>query len=261
MAPKNSNSKKEQGRARKAESEDKKKAAVTVEKEKKEVEEWSKGSKPTNKTKEEKEAKKAADAARKAENAKLIAEEEEGIAMKKPVQKAPKGASSKKSITPASRHAGLGPLAAAKALVSPDPLYTSFSKGKEKESETPEEKEEAESLSATGLDDALDMMTLVTAKTDKASVGQQAAKLEAHPERRFKAAFEAYLERELPSTREEHPGLRLNQYRELLFKQFQKAPENPFNQTLVSYNATNEDKVSTLKAERQRVEERLRSKE
>ena len=63
-----------------------------------------------------------------------------------------------------------------------DPLNRSSSTGKEKESETPEEKEEAESFSATGLDDTLDMMTLVTAKTDKASIGQQAAKPETHPE-------------------------------------------------------------------------------
>ena len=42
--------------------------------------------------------------------------------------------------------------------------------------------EPVESFSATGIDDALDMLSLVNAKTDKASVGQQAAKLEAHPE-------------------------------------------------------------------------------
>lgn len=64
--------------------------------------------------------------------------------------------------------------------------------------------------------------------------------IEKHPERRFKAAFEAYLEREMPNAREEvsltlahsastdiqHPGLRQNQYRDKLFKQFEKAPEN-----------------------------------
>lgn len=39
-----------------------------------------------------------------------------------------------------------------------------------------------ESFTATGIDDALDMLTLVNAKADKASVGQDASKLEAHPE-------------------------------------------------------------------------------
>lgn len=39
-----------------------------------------------------------------------------------------------------------------------------------------------ESFEATGLDDALDLLTIVNAKSDKASVGQQAAGLERHPE-------------------------------------------------------------------------------
>ena len=72
----------------------------------------------------------------------------------------------------------------------------------------------------------------------------QAGLIEKHPERRFKAAFEAYLERETPILRQEvslaaparhavlmfawqHPGLRKQQMHDMLFKQFQKAPENP----------------------------------
>lgn len=62
---------------------------------------------------------------------------------------------------------------------------------------------EIESYSATGLDNALDLMEVVTAKMDKASVGQQAAGLEKHPERRFKAVYEAYKERELPKLKED----------------------------------------------------------
>lgn len=42
--------------------------------------------------------------------------------------------------------------------------------------------DKVESYEATGLDDALDLMTIVNAKSDKASVGQQAAGLERHPE-------------------------------------------------------------------------------
>ncbi|KAJ3531299.1 hypothetical protein NM688_g7593 [Phlebia brevispora] len=92
---------------------------------------------------------------------------------------------------------------------------------------------------------------------DKASVGQRAAGLEQHPERRFKAAFEAYKERELPNLRAEHPGLRLQQYQELLYKQFQKSPENPFNQVTVSYDASQEEKVQALKNKQAAVENRL----
>lgn len=41
---------------------------------------------------------------------------------------------------------------------------------------------EIESYSATGLDNALDLLDVVTSKMDKASIGQQAAGLEKHPE-------------------------------------------------------------------------------
>lgn len=45
-----------------------------------------------------------------------------------------------------------------------------------------EQEQEVESFAATGIDNALDLLEVVTAKMDKASVGSQAAKLEAHPE-------------------------------------------------------------------------------
>lgn len=104
--------------------------------------------------------------------------------------------------------------------------------------------------------------------------------IEKHPERRYKAAFEAYLEREMPILKVEHPGLRKNQMQDMLHKQFQKAPENPsvskhlisaplpldaaaetscmfhvyvdyrFNQVSVAYNATKGDKVAALQESR-----------
>lgn len=42
--------------------------------------------------------------------------------------------------------------------------------------------------------------------------------LQAHPERRYKAALAAYKERELPILRKERPGLRLQQYEEIIYK-------------------------------------------
>ena len=42
--------------------------------------------------------------------------------------------------------------------------------------------EEVESFTATGIDNALDLLEVVTAKMDKASVGNQAAGIEKHPE-------------------------------------------------------------------------------
>ena len=59
--------------------------------------------------------------------------------------------------------------------------------------------EVVESFAATGIDDALDLLAVVTAKTDKASVGQQAAGLEKHPERRFKVSSNPILYISFPS--------------------------------------------------------------
>ena len=115
-------------------------------------------------------------------------------------------------------------------------------------------------LNATNLDDALEAMELVNAKSDKASRGAAAGNIERHPERRFKAAFEAYKERELPKLREERPGLRLQQYNEAMYKSFQKSSENPFNQLHVSYDATKEEKLAILKAKREATALRLGTK-
>ena len=41
---------------------------------------------------------------------------------------------------------------------------------------------EVESFAATGIDNALDLLEVVTAKMDKASIGNQAATIEKHPE-------------------------------------------------------------------------------
>lgn len=60
--------------------------------------------------------------------------------------------------------------------------------------------------------------------------------LERHPERRIKSAYTAYEEKMLPILREENPSLHLSQLKQLVFKNFQKAPENPKNQPHASYN-------------------------
>jgi len=187
---------------------------------------------------EDKEEKRRAELARKAENARLLAEEEAAVSAK------PKQAPKKKGAKD-NKPAGPGAIAAGGDL-SPEPEV--------------DRSAEVESYAATGIDNALDLLEVVTAKMDKASVGQQAATIERHPERRFKAAFEAYLERELPNIKNEQPGLRSQQYRDLLYKQFQKSPENPFNQTTVAYDANKEEKVQALQSKKAEVEERLREK-
>ncbi|KAJ7253314.1 hypothetical protein B0H12DRAFT_1116565 [Mycena haematopus] len=250
MPPKGGNAKKEGGRAKKAENEAKKQEAAAIDKERKEAEAWTdKDVKGGKASKEEKEEKRRAELARKAENAKLLAEEESSAPAK--VKAAPK------AVKKAQKPAGPGAIAAGGGLAAAAPETESV-KGKSKAESAP--KEEPESYSATGIDNALDLLEVVTAKMDKASVGQQAADIEQHPERRFKAAFEAYQERELPIARKEHPGLRLQQYKEILFKQFKKSPENPFNQVVVDYDASKEDKVEALRLKKAQVEDRLREK-
>jgi hypothetical protein len=53
---------------------------------------------------------------------------------------------------------------------------------------------------------------------------------EKHPEKRMKAAWLAFQERELPALKLEKPGLRINQYKEMLWKTWQKHPDNPIVQ-------------------------------
>lgn len=242
MPPKGGNAKKESGRAKKAENEAKKQAVAEADKERKEASKWQDGAK-SSKSKDDKEEKRRAELARKAENARLLAEEEASAPSKaKPAPKAgaKKGAAAPKNVKPA----GPGAIAAGGGITANDDKA----------------KEEPETFSATGLDNALDLLDVVTAKMDKASVGQRAADIERHPERRFKAAFEAYKERELPKVKEDHPGLRLQQYQDLLFKQFQKSPDNPFNQVTVSYDASKDEKVAALDNKRRAVEDRLRER-
>ncbi len=45
----------------------------------------------------------------------------------------------------------------------------------------------------------------------------------------MKAAFAAYCEEKLQGLRQDKPGLKQSQYNDMLFKSWQKAPENPLN--------------------------------
>ncbi|KAL7064111.1 hypothetical protein AAHC03_04544 [Spirometra sp. Aus1] len=59
---------------------------------------------------------------------------------------------------------------------------------------------------------------------------------ERHPEKRMKAVYLAYEEKVLPELRKENPSMRLSQLKQLAFKNFQTAPENPKNQPHLDYN-------------------------
>lgn len=50
-----------------------------------------------------------------------------------------------------------------------------------------------------------------------------------HPEKRMKAAFKAYEKSQLPIIKAENPSLKLSQLKQIIFKNWQKSPENPLN--------------------------------
>jgi ribosomal protein L12E/L44/L45/RPP1/RPP2 len=115
------------------------------------------------------------------------------------------------------------------------------------------------SLSARNIDDAIDLMVVATASTT--STAAAAAAVERHPERRAKAAYLAYEERELPRLKEEHKGLRLTQLKQILWKNWQKSPENPFNQAALAYNSTQQEVMDQMDRHRKDIEERLMDEE
>lgn len=103
-------------------------------------------------------------------------------------------------------------------------------------------------LSASGIDNALDALSLTNKDTSK---------VERHPERRFKAAYAAFEARRLPEIEQENPGLRRQQRIELCRKEFDKSEENPFNQVHVKVNATKEEIGQVREQERSKTEARL----
>lgn len=70
---------------------------------------------------------------------------------------------------------------------------------------------------ASNVDEALKVL-----KTD-------ATDEDRHPEKRMKAAYKAYEEAEMPILKAENPSLKLSQLKQIIFKNWQKAPENPLN--------------------------------
>ncbi|XP_055544902.1 coiled-coil domain-containing protein 124 [Wyeomyia smithii] len=51
-----------------------------------------------------------------------------------------------------------------------------------------------------------------------------------HPEKRMKAAYKAYEDEQLPIMKQEYPSLKLSQLKQMIFKNWQKSPQNPLNQ-------------------------------
>lgn len=187
-----------------------------------EEEKWQQGAKSDNK-KADAAAKKAEQAAKKAERDRQLAEEEASQ------RSTPKGAN-KKTAEKKSKGLDLSQL-------DGEPSASS----------------KAQTLNASGIDNALDALSL-TADSNE-------IKLERHPERRFKAAYAKYEAEALPRIKAENPGLRKNQMEQLARKEFEKHPDNPFNQVgNVRYDATKDELSEQKKNIRDAVENRLGEK-
>jgi len=96
----------------------------------------------------------------------------------------------------------------------------------------------APTINASGIDNALDALAL----DSKSATTEQ---IDRHPERRYKAAYAAFEERRLEEMKEDK-GLRRQQKVELIRKEFEKHPDNPFNQVSARYNASR-DEIKELK--------------
>lgn len=109
-------------------------------------------------------------------------------------------------------------------------------------------------LNATGIDNALDALSLTS--------DSKQTKIERHPERRYPAAYAKYEERRLEEmeTDGSGAGLRLNQKKEKIKKEFEKHPDNPFNQVTAHFNATKEEIATIRDQEREKIEKRLAAK-
>lgn len=106
-------------------------------------------------------------------------------------------------------------------------------------------------LNATGIDNALDALSL----THKGDDG----KIDKHPEKRFPAALAKYEERRLAEMKADGSGtgLRLDQRKQRIRKEFDKSPENPFNQVTAAYNATRGDVADIREQEKAKIDARL----
>ncbi|WPH00063.1 coiled-coil domain-containing protein 124 like protein [Acrodontium crateriforme] len=190
------NSKKAAGNAKKADAAAAKQAVEDAKKASAEDAKWAKGSKDGSKA-EAAAAKQAEAARKKAEKEALLAEEEASLPSKPGKKPAPKK----------SRGLDLSGL------------------------DAPSSKNTLAAFNATGIDNALDALSLTNNTSDK---------IDRHPERRFKAAYTAFEERRLDEMKDEK-GLRRQQKIDQIRKEFEKHPDNPFNQVAGSYNMSKEE--------------------
>ena len=85
-----------------------------------------------------------------------------------------------------------------------------------------ENQNEMKDVDASNLRDAAEQVGRLALKTETEE--------DQNPEKRLKAAHRAYEAKMLPQLKEQNPGLKRSQLKEMCFKQWQKSPENPLVQ-------------------------------
>lgn len=93
------------------------------------------------------------------------------------------------------------------------------------------------SYAANNIDDAIFLM-----QTINTGSSESFQDIERHPERRMKAAYAEFEDKQLSLLKKEYPSLRLSQLKQLAWKKWKKSPDNPFNQPHISYAATKEER-------------------
>ncbi|KAK2198266.1 Coiled-coil domain-containing protein 124-Oxs1 [Babesia duncani] len=76
------------------------------------------------------------------------------------------------------------------------------------------EEQNIESVKASGLDDILSALSIAPSEGG---------------DKRVKAAFIAFQERKMAELKVEYPNLKLSQYKDMIYKSWQRSPENPSN--------------------------------
>lgn len=106
-------------------------------------------------------------------------------------------------------------------------------------------------LNASGIDNALDALGLTDTKTNQ-------VKIDRHPERRQKSAFEAFKERREKEL--EGAGLNHGALQSRIRKDWDRAPENPKRQMNAKFNSNKEEMAQLRAQANEETESRLADK-
>ena len=178
--------------------------------------EWAEGGKKANKKKEAEAENKAAKAERKAENDALAEAEEAELSAPKLTGNKAKPAKMTRAEIAAQ---AMAKLEAEQKSKKKEKKAVEVSGGNEYIGVLAENENRAETISGSGVDDAIAALTIATSGASSGD-GKKV---------NLKAAFAAFEEREIVRLKEENPGLKLSQYKERAFKAWEKSPENPTN--------------------------------